>query len=61
MKPFLEPLNLSALTNMEAGQLMILHQSDLNTIDASLLTDAPYNSYVQKIGNKMESYFDALA
>ena len=61
MKPFLEPLNLSALTNMEAGQLMIRHQSDLNTIDASLLTDAPYNSYVTKIGNQTELYYNALA
>ena len=57
----LEPLTVSALTNMEAGQLMIRHMGDLNTIDASLLTDAPYNNYVQKIGNQTESYFVALA
>ena len=57
----LEPLTISALTNMEAGQLMIRHQSDLNTIDASLLTDAPYNSYLLKIGNQTELYFAALA
>jgi hypothetical protein len=61
MKPFLEPLDFSALTNMEAGQLMIRHQSDLNTIDASLRTDAPYNSYLQKIGNQMLLYTNALA
>jgi hypothetical protein len=57
----LEPLTISALTNMEAGQLMIRHQSDLNTIDASLLTDVPYNNYLQKIGNQTELYFNALA
>ena len=61
MKQNLEPLDLSALTNMEAGQLMIRHTSDLNTIDASLLTDAPYNNYMQKIGNQTEMYFAALA
>lgn len=61
MKQNLEPLTISALTNMEAGQLMIRHMSDLNTIDASLLTDAPYNSYMQKIGNQMELYTNALA
>lgn len=33
----------------------------MTTIDASLLTDAPYNSYTQKIGNQTELYFNALA
>jgi hypothetical protein len=61
MKHILEPLTFSALTNMEAGQLLIRHMSDLSTIDASLLTDSPYNSYVQKIGNLMETYTKALA
>lgn len=61
MSLVLEPLTVSALTNMEAGQLMIRHMGDLNTIDASLLTDAPYNNYVQKIGNQTELYFAALA
>lgn len=61
MNYILEPLTISALTNMEAGQLMNRHLSDLNTIDASLLTDAPYNSYLQKIGNQTELYFAALA
>lgn len=61
MKQILEPLKTSALTNMEAGQLMNRHLSDLSTIDASLLTDAPYNSYVEKIGNRLEPYVNALA
>lgn len=57
----LEPLTISALTNVEAGQLMNRHLSNLKTIDASLLTDAPYNNYVQKIGSQTELYFAALA
>ncbi len=61
MNLILEPLTVSALTNMEAGQLMIRHHSDLNTIDASLLTDVPYNNYMEKIGIKTELYFAALA
>jgi hypothetical protein len=61
MKQILEPLTISALTNMEAGQLMIRHQSDLSTIDASLLTDVPYNSYLLKIGNQVVLYINALA
>lgn len=61
MNVILEPLKVSVLTNMEAGQLMNRHLSDLGTIDSSLLTDAPYNSYVQKVGAKMEFYWNALA
>ncbi len=61
MNVILEPLKVSVLTNMEAGQLINRHLSDLATIDASLLTDAPYNNYVQKIGAKMELYRNALA
>jgi hypothetical protein len=61
MNVILEPLKVSVLTNMEAGQLMNRHLSDLATIDASLLTDAPYNNYVQQIGTRMELYRNALA
>ena len=61
MNVILEPLKISVLTNMEAGQLMNRHLSDLATIDSSLLTNAPYNNYVQKIGTKMELYQNALA
>lgn len=61
MNYILEPLTISALTNMEAGQLMIRHQNDLNTIDPALRTDVPYNSYMERIGIKTELYFAALA
>lgn len=61
MNYILEPLTISALTNMEAGQLMIRHQNDLNTIDPALRTDVPYNSYMERIGIKTELYFKALA
>ena len=61
MNLILEPLTFSALTNMEAGQLMIRHQSDLSTIEASLLTDVPYNNYMEQISIKTEMYFAALA
>ncbi|HZL10629.1 MAG TPA: DUF6261 family protein [Prolixibacteraceae bacterium] len=49
MKLMLEKLRTSALSNMEFTQLMHRHLSDLNDIDQGLLTDAPYNTYVQKI------------
>lgn len=61
MNYILEPLTISALTNMEAGQLMIRHQNDLNTIDPALRTDVPYNNYMERIGIKTELYFKALA
>jgi hypothetical protein len=61
MKQILEPLQTSALTNMEAGQLMNRHLSDLGTIDPNLMNDAPYNNYVLKISSKMEPFVKALA
>ena len=61
MKQTLEPLKFTALTNMEAGQLMNRHLSDLGTIDPALLTDAPYNTYIRNITSKMVSYKNALA
>ena len=61
MKQILEPLKTSALTNMEAGQLMNRHLSDLSTIDPNLLTDVPYNNYMTNITGKMETYKKALA
>ena len=61
MQQTLEPLKTSALTNMEAGQLMNRHLSDLGTIDSSFLTDLPYNTYVTKINSKMEPFVKALA
>lgn len=61
MKQILEPLTTSALTNMEAGQLFRRHLGDLGTIDAALLTDAPFNNYVQQISNQAVVYENALA
>lgn len=61
MKFILESLRTSALTNMEFGQLIRRHQSDLGTIDPSLVTDAPYNNYVQKITDQTKLYERALA
>ena len=61
MKQILEPLTTSALTNMEAGQLFRRHLSDLGTIDATLLIDAPFNSYVQQISAQSVVYENALA
>ena len=60
MKVILEPLKISALTNMEAGQLINRHVSDLATIGSSVTTDVPYNNYLQEIGHKMELYQNAL-
>lgn len=61
MKQILEPLTTSALTNMEAGQLFRRHLGDLGTIDASLLTDVPFNAYVQQISGQAGVYENALA
>jgi hypothetical protein len=57
----LEPLNASVLTNMEFGQLMNRHISDLTTIAPAMLTDAPFNNYVQQITAKLATYNKALA
>lgn len=61
MKQILEPLTTSALTNMEAGQLFRRHLGDLGTIDATLLIDAPFNNYVQRISTQAVVYENALA
>jgi hypothetical protein len=61
MKKTLESLRISALTNMEAGQLMRRHLGDLGTIDPTLLTNAPYNKYVQAISNQCNLFESALA
>lgn len=57
----LEPLRLAGLSNMEAGQLIIRHLSDLGTIDPSLLTDAPFNSYLQTLSNHSVLFQKGLA
>lgn len=57
----LEPLRLAGLSNMEAGQLIIRHLSDLGTIDPSLLTDAPFNSYLLALSNQSVLFQKGLA
>lgn len=61
MKFKLEPLRLAGLSNMEAGQLIIRHLSDLGTIDSSLFTDAPFNSYLQTLSNQSVLFQNGLA
>lgn len=61
MKQSLEPLRTSVLTNMEAGQLLKRHLNDLSTINPTLLTDAPFNSYLQDLSAFSNSYEKALA
>ena len=61
MQLTLEPLRTSILTNMEGGQLLKRQLSDLGTIDPSLLTDAPFNTYVQNLTDLAASYENALA
>lgn len=61
MKPTLEPLRTSVLTNMEAGQLLKRHLNDLSTIDPTLLTDAPFTAYVQVLIGIAGNYEKALA
>ncbi|MCX6222354.1 MAG: DUF6261 family protein [Bacteroidia bacterium] len=61
MKPSLEPLRVSMLTNMEGGQLMKRHLNDLRTLDPALLTDVPFTTYVQDLTGYAEKYEKALA
>lgn len=61
MKQTLEPLSTSTLTNMDAGQLFRRHMSDLATIDPGLLTDAPFNNYIQQISNQAVVFENAIA
>ena len=61
MKPLLEPLRVSMLTNMEGGQLMKRHLNDLRTLDPALLTDVPFTTYVQDLTGYAETYEKTLA
>ena len=61
MKFKLEPLRLAGLSNLEAGQLIIRHLSDLGTIDPTLLTDAPFNTYLQTLSNQSVLFQKGLA
>jgi hypothetical protein len=61
MKFKLEPLRLAGLSNMEAGQLIIRHLSDLESIDSSLFTDAPFSAYLQTLSNQSVLFQKGLA
>ena len=61
MKQMLEPLRTSVLTNMEGGQLLKRHLNDLKTIEPGLLTDAPFNAYLQALMDDADRYEKALA
>lgn len=57
----LEPVRTSDLTNMEAGQLNRRTLDDLATINQTLMTDVPFNAYVQEITRQKGLYENALA
>ncbi|MEI7527017.1 MAG: DUF6261 family protein [Mariniphaga sp.] len=61
MKLKLEPLRTPGLSHMEAGQLINRHLSDLATIDQALLTDVPFNTYINALGSQLEVYMQGLA
>ncbi len=61
MKLKLEPLKTANLTNMEVGQLIIRHLTDLDTIDPASKTDAPFNAYTNDLGLQMGEYQKGLA
>src|SRR3989339_805727 len=61
MKLKLEPLRTPGLTNMEVGQLIIRHLTDLSTIDPASKTDAPFNAYTNDLGLKSVEYQKGLA
>jgi hypothetical protein len=61
MKFYLEELRVSALLNMEFGQLIRRHQDDLATIDPNLLNDQPYNNYLGRLDDQTNLYEKALA
>ena len=61
MKLKLEPLRTPGLTNMEVGQLIIRHLTDLATINPALLTDVPFNAYINDLGLQSVEYQKGLA
>ena len=61
MKLKLEPLRTPGLTNMEVGQLIIRHLTDLSTIDPASKTDAPFNAYTNDLGLQSVEYQKGLA
>ena len=61
MKYILESLRVTALSNMEAGQLMRSLVDELDTIDPTKRTDESYNRYVQEIIDQTNLYERAVA
>ncbi|WP_430973010.1 DUF6261 family protein [Sunxiuqinia rutila] len=61
MKHFLESLRVSALSNLEAGQLVNRHLADLGTIDQALMTDGPFNNYMSKLSDHSDLFEKAMA
>jgi hypothetical protein len=61
MKQILEALKIPSLTNLEVGQLINRHLSDLNTIDVALRTDVPFNNYSQNLAAMATNYQKGLA
>lgn len=61
MKQILEALKTPSLTNLEVGQSMNRHLSDLDTIEPALKTDAPFNAYTNDIGLQVGEYQKGLA
>lgn len=61
MSQTLEPLRLAGLSNMEAGQLIVRHLSDLGTIDPTLLTDVPFSVYLRSLNSQSLLFQKALA
>ena len=57
----MKPYGLLVLTNMEVGQLIIRHLSDLNTIDPALKTDVPFYNYTNDLGLQSVEYQKGLA
>ena len=60
MSFILQPLRVGSLSNLEAGQLINRHLTDLGTLDAALLTDVPYNTYITALTNHSSVYTKAL-
>lgn len=56
----LEPLRTPGLTNMEVGQLIIRHLTDIDTIDPALKTNIPFNDYISDLGLQSAEYQKGL-
>lgn len=61
MKQKIEPLRTPSLTNMEVGQIITRHLSDLDTINPAFKSDSPFNSYTDQLAIKATEYQRGLA